>query len=498
MNLFFSEPFTYATSSHMGRTMLRALRKEGFIVVDFGKLQTGLRARYLAASQFPVQVIRPDGLPDVALTVFGNDLSSMLSEGSVRGYVREVLLFANWAERDAIAAGHQWRMFGDPREVRNLVREYLTVAGECKVIQRPDTLGVRVAYVSLTQRTRVNVRLLLAALKKLYEVLRERGFYPHDNPLVHADATKAIAEFRRGERAAIAAVQGREPMPAASGVDEPSAGVRLSENYFRLVHREWQPQTIDDCAFPARVYEAGKKFGWRNRELCVVRTLFESGARISEVLDLTAADWSTSGFTNRFLAPNKGSHGRRVKTLIVSGPTAKLFRKYFDNERIARPPEMDSVSKLSKISRTGAALLSEVRIFTTTRGTSLTAGLFRDHYWKPALKAAGLDADPHLCRHWFVTNALRHIEQSVRSETELIRRKEELIQYMSWRSGERTLKAYEHVQRAQSFAESMRSIHHAMRRRENTAIDDRTSDMDAKQPSFDQDLAFLLGEDHDA
>ncbi len=466
---------------------------------DVGLEFASLRARYLVSSEFPVQVVRNDGLPEVALTVFGNEMLSMLSEGSVRAYLREVLLFANWAGRDCVTRGHQWRMFGDPREVRNLVREYLTVAGECKITQRPDTLGVRVAYVNVTERTRINVRLLLAALKKLYEILGEKGFYAFENPLVHADAARAVAEFRRGERAAFAASAGRQPMPVVSGVDEPSAGIRLSENYFRLVNREWRPQSIDDPAFPNRVYEAGKRHGWDTRELCAVRTLFESGARISEVFDLTASDWATSGFTNRFLARNKGSHGCRVKTIIVSGPTAKLYRNYFDGDRNPQPKDIATVGKLSKLFRKDPQELVSIRIFTTAHGTPMTAKLFRDHYWKPALKASGIDADPHLCRHWFVTNALRHIENSARSEAELLRRKQELIQYMAWRSGERTLQAYEHVQRAGSFARSMRSIHGAMRRRERDAPEVLQAQERVHQTaaSLDRDLTFFLGEDHD-
>ena len=52
--------------------------------------------------------------------------------------------------------------------------------------------------------------------------------------------------------------------------------------------------------------------------------------------DLTAADWAASDFTNRFFARNKGSHGRRVKTIVVSNPTAKLYRRYFNEHRVAR------------------------------------------------------------------------------------------------------------------------------------------------------------------
>lgn len=459
-----------------------------------------LVCRWVAGSAFRVQVVRADGLPEIPLTVYGNALLAMLSEGSVRAYLREVLVFANWACSDAVSGRHAWRLYGDPREVRNLIRAYLTVVGECRITQRPDTLGVRAAYVNVTNQTRINVRLLLAALKKLYEILEEKDFYRFANPPVHPDARQAIVEFRRAERAAVEAAIGRRPMPPASGVDEPPADIRLSENYFRLVHREWQPKSIDNPDFPNEVYAAGKDYGWGIRELCAVRTLFESGARISEVFDLTAADWATSDFTNRFFARNKGSHGRRVKTIAISNPTAKLYRRYFDGGRVEPAGASITVGDLPRLVRSDPKRLGEIRIFTTLRGTAMTARLFRDEYWKPALKAAGIEADPHLCRHWFVTNALRHIECAVTSEGVLARRKQELIQYMAWRSGERTLKAYEHIQRGQSFARRLHSIHAAMQRRERDAGKAERGGPVQKANNatvLDEDLAFLLGEDHD-
>jgi hypothetical protein len=257
--------------------------RQGMSGANDGSGSERLRCRCVGGSEFRWQVIRADGLPEIALTVFANQMLRMLSEGSVRAYLREVLTFANWAGQDGVSCNHAWGLYGDPREVRNLVREYLTVVGECRITQRPDTLGVRVAYVNVTNQTRINVSLLLAALKKFYEILGEQGFYSFGNPLVHADASQAIAVFRRGQRSAIQAVIGRMPMPPTSGVDEPSPDIRLSENYFRLVRREWQPKSIDDPDFPNQVYVAGKEYGWGLRELCAVRTLFESGARIGGV-----------------------------------------------------------------------------------------------------------------------------------------------------------------------------------------------------------------------
>jgi hypothetical protein len=49
----------------------------------------------------------------------------------------------------------------------------------------------------------------------------------------------------------------------------------------------------------------------------------ESGARISEVIGVTAADWAISRFLNQFSACNKGSLGVETKRLVISHGLAK-------------------------------------------------------------------------------------------------------------------------------------------------------------------------------
>jgi integrase len=465
-----------------------------------------LRAIYVRDGQFRIHVISTDGLPEIPLTAFANELFSILSESSVPGYIRELLQFVNWSRRDAVSLGQGWDIYGDPCQVRNAVREYLTVAAQCRITVRPDTLGLRAAYINATSETSISVRLLLASLKKLYDVLGDRGFYSFPNPMVHEDAARTIAAFHRGRREAMRNASGRLPMPAVSGVDDPPSGIRLSQNYFRLVNTEWLPRSIDDPGFPSHVYAAGREYGWSLREMCAARTLFESGARISEVFDLTAADWSISHFMNRFTARNKGSCGQRVKMLVVSQVTAKLYRRYFNDKdcgRLANDRDGIATADLNSLLRSNPKALEEVRIFLTARGTSMSSALFRDHYWKPALRAAGIDADPHIARHWFVTNALRTIETTASDESDLNRRKQELIQYMSWRSGERTMKAYEHVERGASFGRRLQAIHRTMRRRELEAereirhLPATAQCRPAECVPLDHDLAFLLGEDDD-
>lgn len=286
-------------------------------------------------------------------------------------------------------------------------------------------------------------------------------------------------------------------MPAASGVDPTCRRLRLSQNYFRSINDEWVPKTIDDPNFPHLVYAAGKAFGWNLRELCIARTLFESGARISEVCALTAADWSVSHFMNRFTSLNKGSQGRRTKFLMVSSPTAKMYRMCFDASR-GSSGTVRSVGELETLMKNDARRLQDIPIFVTRRGTAMSAQLFRDHYWQPALRKAGIGADPHSARHWFVTNALRNIEAQCHGEGELRRRKSELIEYMGWRSGERTMRTYEHLQRRERFLAQLGRIHREMDRRENRFLKSGSIEVQPAAPvQAEQDLAFMLGEDND-
>ena len=93
------------------------------------------------------------------------------------------------------------------------------------------------------------------------------------------------------------------------------------------------------------------------------------------------------------------------------------------------------------------------------------------------------------------------IERSSKDDNEILRRKAELVQYMGWRSAERTLKAYEHVARDASFvATTLATIHAAMKKRED-AIEKAPATLSRYQPiespatarREDPELALLTG-----
>jgi integrase len=454
-------------------------------------------------SSYRYHVVRNDGLPDEPLTAFIDEQRHCLAEGSVSLYARELLAFLNWSESDPIAIRNGWTALGPSIQVRQLVRQYLTVAASCKIVVRPDQLGLKVAYVNDTAGTHINTRAFLCALRRFYDFLIERSDYNDANPLAVTGYSAAVRELHRTRHAVSREMTGRNAMPAASGVDPPT-DIRLSSNFFRCAGREWLPQSVDDPLFPSTIYAAGREYGWGLREFCVVRTLFESGARISEVMGLTAADWAVSQFLNQFSARNKGSLGIRTKRLVISHSLANLYRRYFDDAkcgRLACDPHHYSMNGLQRILSEDPNRLSTIPLFLTERGTPMTSNLFRDYYWRPALRANGIHAHPHQARHWFVTNALRNIEATAAGEQDQRRRKEELIRYMKWCSGEKMLRAYEHVDRETQFiTKTLPAIHSEMKRLELKAADDgswlperRDAVTPPRERTSDPDLALLTG-----
>src|SRR5271169_6942645 len=154
----------------------------------------GLRLIRTPEHAYRYQVVQSDGLPEIFLTLFANELPRSLSEASVPLYVREVVSFANWVSVDPVSRAQGWHLYGKPHEVRNALQEYLSVGAKCKLTIRPDALGLKVTYVQVTSGTKINAPTLLVALKRLYSMLIAKSLYPYENPLVHPEAAGIAAE----------------------------------------------------------------------------------------------------------------------------------------------------------------------------------------------------------------------------------------------------------------------------------------------------------------
>ena len=323
------------------------------------------------------------------LTVFAKSAMDAMAASTVRTYLYALLPFFTFLDEDEWQqrAGVQWD--SPPEQVRRAVNDYLIQRLRCKV--REHRQGFQM--VGQTEEMRSSTRIFLSALKLFYHIMRQRNSYLFPNPLVDGMAT-ALAEVDRAVKT--------EPelprMPEKSGVVSPGHARRLTDSYFKLEREEWVPQVVDDPLFPTHVFAGGQKCGWKLREICITLLLFETGARVSEVVGLTLGDWVARGTLQEVNAMSKGSRGRRVKFLRFHADTSVLLRRYVDTERRAIDPHHRTLHDYSEMGRNHQIDLRTIPLFLSSQRTSLSAKTYREHAWNPACKAAGIDADVHQTR----------------------------------------------------------------------------------------------------
>jgi site-specific recombinase XerC len=225
--------------------------------------------------------------------------------------------------------------------------------------------------------------------------------------------------------------------------------------------------------------------------------LFETGGRIFEVTGLTLGDWRNRGLTREATAASKGSHGKRVKFFRFSSETVTLMRRYFDGERRSHDCRRWTLAEYLRACDDKLVNPHEVPLFLSARGTQLSARSYRETYWTPACRQAGLDADPHQARHWYVTMAVRTIHETSINEGEIRRRIRELIEYMQWRGGEQTMASYDHYFDAARHAEVQDQLHERLRVALEQGLKQRSSRAvaphakPARLQMVDPDMAFL-------
>src|SRR6266508_2666637 len=245
----------------------------------------------------------------------------------------------------------------------------------------------------------------------------------------------------------------------------------------------------------------------------IVRILFESGGRVSEVVGQTLGDWVARGMLQETQAFSKGSHGKRVKFLRFSAATAKLLRRYCDTERRGLDLHHFALDDYLQAARSGKLDLYQAPLFLSYHKTPLAPKTFRERYWNPACRAAGIEADVHQARHWYVKQIVRGIYEMARSEAEVQRRLRELIEYMGWKSGWETLEAYQHYFDPQRHAEIQDQLHqrlnpslqqslrdkmriasdHTPHRRTNQSIEETVQPVSGLEVDVDLEYLFALG-----
>jgi hypothetical protein len=186
-------------------------------------------------SQFERVVVDGKGHPHLALTRLYQQLHQELSDGTAHTYLMALLAYFSFLETDHWRQQRQDRWDSPPESIREAVRDYLLQKLHCKVRR----YGMY-EMVALSAQSPSMVRVFLSALKRFYSSALLAGEYPYvhplTNPVVHLleEVDQEEADVHRS----------RPKMPPESGIEEPQRK-RTSDNYFRLVDKEWIPEPID-------------------------------------------------------------------------------------------------------------------------------------------------------------------------------------------------------------------------------------------------------------
>jgi hypothetical protein len=368
----------------------------------------------------------PNGLPFWEGSAFYTWITDNACEpATARNYLNAILPFLTF-----LWNGPPPLQFTAPVEqIRNRVRDYLKERLGCAV--RPHRNGnylvKRSKAIAVT-----SAGLFLTALRRFYYCARLMGWYTDADPFEWFTPLD---------------VPGHElklQMPPRSGLTLPDdKRGRRPGTYFCVVSEDWQPRIIDDPRLRQQLIPAFT----RTRDRVIARILFDSGARISEVLRLTIGDWRKLGQRERALAINKGSRGERVKEIWWSADTAQALRDYINHERRLCEPQGRELHDLPDLTP----------VFLTDDGRPYSyAALYAN--WQKACEKAQLKVTPHQVRHWYVTMAL-HVIESQADEAKRNAYRQSLIAYMGWQNPA-TIHAYDHHIRQLDFA----TIHAALAR----------------------------------
>lgn len=373
-------------------------------------------------SRYELLVFNGNGGPFLPLTDHYHDCIGRIDKSSALSYLQCLLPFFSWLDSFSNYQGKRVNWNAPPEIIRVAIEEYLMNEMGCKVLEK-DTFR----FVNRTNKSPNTVNRFLSALKSFYKTLIRLKQYKYSNPLI--DSYSILNEFKTQ----VEGVRKDKPrMPAEAGTEDAIQHRRLTDSYFKLINEEWQPKIIDDPYLPSQVYQAGEKVNWSLREVVIARMLFETGARASEVIELTIGDYRTRKSFQEASAFNKGSHGKRVKYLRFSKDTVKLLMRYIDKERV----------KYDVDQRTFNSLPDDAPIFLTELGTPFLYEAWYYH-WSRAMEKCDIKLNPHKTRHWFVTTRLRAIYNTSKTEAEIKQRKNELIKYIKWKNSD-TIKVYEH------------------------------------------------------
>lgn len=381
-------------------------------------------------SPYPLLIIDATGLPVFFLCEWYRRRVEMDPGRTSDTYLDMLLPWAGFL----LARDYRWNE--PPDRLRTYLIEFFREEVKCLV--SPDNQREEGSFVETTGASplsKSSLGVLLAALTSLYDILLAAGYYPYPNPL-------------RSERLLALKREHVRQVENAGAPDQ--AGIRgeswqetyraFPTNQFRQRRGKiWEPEVVlEPDAVQERIrmtIDFMVQHAPFQRDQIILLLLRQTGARLSEVIEMTAGGYRSARRAGRALVKNKGSRGREEKTIYFTPTLERHVQQYIRTERATYDPH-------------GRKSLHELDdrdpLFLTRTGKPYSRSAFY-HHWRRLFSPAQrqfehqqrVEFTPHDLRHVRVTRTVSQIRTEARGdaarEAALL---EGFQQLMGWRSRE--------------------------------------------------------------
>jgi len=308
---------------------------------------------------------------------------------------------------------------------------------KCQIRNLRDLDTVEITLTRETPLRESTLKVMRAALRDFYLVMKEAGLYAFANPL----SSDMLVALKREQEHMLA----NKGAPDQAGIrEETHEQSRRRPTAFLRQHQPqgWKPEVRKELADVREAIHAVidallDSAEISVREKAVLHLLQSTGARIHEVAFMTVGGYQNKGIAGQAQVINKGSYGREVKTIYFAhNPRVQeALSAYLEQMRPLHDPE-------------GRHRLIDVDpnspFFLTARGTPYSPKAFYWHWYRhytPLQELCPVRFSPHDLRHLFVTEYLIRLKMKCGlgtdhfdAETYLSEREAFGSQIMSWRS----------------------------------------------------------------
>ncbi len=340
---------------------------------------------------------------------------------------------------------HEWDLLAPAADVRRHVLAFQQDVLHMTATPDRNLDGYRMDRTRDTPLSESGLRGLRAALRDFYEVMTEADLYPYPNPM-----DSQILKAMKMVRARQVENAGAPEHSGIRGEARTEPWLRPT-GFFRPAHRDvWIPNKrllMPDALHGLRAALDNMLRLSRNeladRERAVLLLLRYTGARVSEITDMTVGgyrSYTEEGVPNRALVKNKGSNDRESKEIDWTGnPRVQwVLRRYLKEERPLLDPQ--NRSQL-------ANLADDDPFFLVRGGEPYNYNAFRWHWrriYPVASRHCPVPFRIHDIRHLFVTEwLLRERRRYGKDSPSYADTRRTISQVMGWR-GSLTIDAYDH------------------------------------------------------